>query len=256
MSVSELIARLARKAKIAKVERCEYARYRELMQSILDNSKEVDAEEAEALLDSMGKTFEDLRKDAEVFAKRLTWITEREAAVKAEPQLRSVEQKIEELKQVKQKFLNEHDRKIQMLGAERSQLSLVVDQLSTASHGLRQSVLDPRIIYERDELAKEALSLAQREDALVQQRGPGANTTLTALESAKTNLAFAQQEIERSSSQIHVDQWRRRVDDCAGIVRTLEARLKSIDDELQLVRSKLQQIRLQQSDLDRRCLVP
>ncbi len=256
MSVSELIARLARKAKIAKVERCEYARYRELMQSILDNSKEVDAEEAEALLDSMGKTFEDLRKDAEVFAKRLAWIAEREAAVKAEPQLRSVEQKIEELKQVKQKFLNEHDRKIQMLGAERSQLSLVVDQLSTASHGLRQSVLDPRIIYERDELAKEALSLAQREDALVQQRGPGANTTLTALESAKTNLAFAQQEIERSSSQIHVDQWRRRVDDCASIVRTLEARLKSIDDELQLVRSKLQQIRLQQSDLDRRCLEP
>ena len=256
MSVSELIARLARKAKIAKIERCDYARYRELMQSILDNSKDVDAEEAETLLESMGKSFEDLRKDAEVFAKRLGWSAERDAAIKAEPQLRSVEQKIEGLNQVKQQFLDEHNRKMQILGTERSQLAFTVGQLSTAGQGLRQNILDPKLIHERDELQSEVIALANRENTLVQQRGPGTSTTLTALEFAKANLDAAQKDLSRASGQSQIEHLQTKVDYCAGVVRTLEANLERLENELQQVRSKIQQIRLKQSDLDRRCLEP
>ena len=55
MSVSELIARLARKAKIAKIDRCDYARYRELMQSILDTGEDKDKiVAAKAILSSLG----------------------------------------------------------------------------------------------------------------------------------------------------------------------------------------------------------
>jgi seryl-tRNA synthetase len=256
MSVSELIARLARKAKIAKIDRCDYARYRELMQSILDNSNEVDAEDAEALLESMGKTFEDLRKDAEVFARRVAWGAERDAAIKAEPQLRSVEQKIEGLNQVKQQFLDEHNRKMQSLSVERSQLAFTVGQLSTAGQGLRQNILDPKLIHERDELIKEVIALANREDALVQQRGPGANTTLTALEFARANLEHAKSDLARAAGHSMIDQWKKKADECAGYVRTLEGNLKRVEDELQQVRSKIQQIRLKQSDLDRRFMEP
>jgi outer membrane murein-binding lipoprotein Lpp len=256
MSVSELIARLARKAKIAKIDRCDYARYRELMQSILDNSNEVDAEEAETLLESMGKTFEDLRKDAEVFARRVAWSAERDAAIKAEPQLRSVEQKIEGLNQVKQQFLDEHNRKMQSLATERSQLAFTVGQLSTAGQGLRQNILDPKLIHERDELIKESIELANREDALVQQIGPGNNTTLTALEFAKANLQVAKSDLARAAGQSLIEHCKKKADECAGYVRTLEGNLKRLDDELQQVRSKMQQIRIKQSDLDRRCLEP
>ncbi|MFN9507611.1 MAG: hypothetical protein ACK6AO_01240, partial [Planctomycetota bacterium] len=256
MRVSALIARLARKAKSAKIDRCDYARYRELMQSILDNSNDVDAEDAEALLESMGKTFEDLRKDAEVFARRVAWGAERDAAIKAEPQLRSVEQKIEGLNQVKQQFLDEHNRKMQSLATERSQLAFTVGQLSTADQGLRQNILDPKLIHERDELIKESIELANREDEIVQQRGPGANTTLTALEFARANLEVANSDLARAAGHSLIDHWKKKADESAGYVRTLEENLKRLDDELQQVRSKLQQIRIKQSDLDRRCMEP
>jgi chromosome segregation ATPase len=145
---------------------------------------------------------------------------------------------------------------MESLSAERSQLAFTVGRLSTADQDLRQSILDPKLIHERDELIREVIALANREDALVQQRGPGANTTLTALEFAKANLQVAKSDLARAAGDSLIEHWKKKADECAGVVRTLEGNLKRIDDELQQVRSKIQQIRLKQSDLDRRFMEP
>jgi hypothetical protein len=252
MSVREIVSGLRKRLVRSRVESGDWAGYKALMQEILDG-KDIDPAEAEAILESVSKSFDDLATDAELYQKRLEWSKMLDAARQAQPGYEAVLRKIDALEKTKQDFLAKYGQDMAHLQDQRTQAYTVVNMLSTAEAGLRQNVQDPLVLMVREETKREILALADREREL-QERITGHDRT-----SYRFLIPDAQGDVdkfEREYKSTRLEAVKKKLDDAKGRLSGLERNKATAESALADVRKSMADVRKRQDEVEKRAMIP
>ena len=252
MSVRDIVQGLRKRLVRSRVENGDWAGYKTLMQEILDG-KEIDPAEAEAILESVSKSFDDLATDAELYQKRLEWSKMLDAARQAQPGYEAVLRKIEALEKTKQDFLARYNQDMAQLQDQRTQAYTVVNMLSSAESDLRQNVQDPFVLMVREETRREIIALANREREL-QERITGHDRTSYGIliPDAKTDVA----KFERDYKITRMDTDKKKLDEAKGRLSGLERNKATAESALADVRKSIADVQKRQDENDKRAMLP
>jgi hypothetical protein len=236
----------------AKAEKGRWSDYKDLMQELIDQ-KTVDPQEVELILESVGRSFDELAQDAELFAKRLEWKRQVDEAIRTEPLMRATAQKIAALDQRKADFLAKHALEMSALQEQYRQLDSVVGQRSTAEQGLRQTVQDPLVLYTRTETTREVLALAEQERELDRQLNSGDTTSYRALiPEAKRNADELLHRYSRSGAGYDL----KLANEAKSRLNALEENKNRTVAALERVRAEMATLRQKQAEVEKRAMVP
>jgi len=252
MSISDIVRGLKSSLVRTKAEKSCWADYKNLMQDLLDQ-KTVDPQEVELVLESVGRSFDDLAADAEAFAKRLEWKRQIDESIRLEPDMRVAAQKIAALDQRKADFLAKHALEMSALQEQYRQLDSVVGQRSTAEQGLRQTVQDPLVLYTRTETTREVLALAEQERELDRQLNSGDTTSYMALiPEAKRNADELLKRHSRSGAAYD----KKLADEAKSRLNALEENKTRTVAAMERVRAEMATLRQKQAEVEKRAMVP
>lgn len=252
MSVRDIVQGLRKRLVRSRVENGDWAGYKALMQEILDG-KEIDPSEAEAILESVSKSFDDLATDAELYQKRLEWSRMIDNAKQAQPGYELVLRKIETLEKTKQDFLTRYNQDMAQLQDQRTQAYHVVNMLSSAESDLRQNVQDPFVLLVREETKREILALVDRERELHERINSHDRTSYSVLiPEAKTEVA----KFERDYKITRMDTDRKKLDEAKGRLSVLERNKATAESVLADVRKSIADVQKRQDENDKRTMLP
>ena len=252
MSISDVVRGLKSSLVRTKAEKSCWADYKGLMQELLDQ-KTVDPQEVELVLESVGRSFDDLATDAELFAKRLEWKRQVDESIRLEPEMRVAAQKIAALDQKKADFLANHAREMDGLQSQYRQLDFIVSQRGTAMQGLRQTVQDPLVLYTRTETTREMLALADQERELDRQLSGGDTTGYRALiPEAKRNADELLHRYSRSGAAYDL----KLANEAKSRLNALEENKNRTVAALERVRAEMATLRQKQAEIEKRAMVP
>lgn len=252
MTVREIVAGLRKRLVRTKVEHGDWAGYKGLMQEILDG-KEIDPSEAEAILESVSKSFDDLATDAELYQKRLEWSRMMEAAKAAQPGYELVLRKIDALEKTKQDFLAKFNQEMGQLQSQRTEVYHVVNMLTGAESGLRQNVQDPFVLLVREETKREILALVDRERELQERiSGNDKQSYRFLIPDAKSDL----QQCERNYKITGLDSDKKKLDEAKGRLAGLERNKATAESMLADVRRSMSDVRKRQDEIEKRAMLP
>jgi hypothetical protein len=252
MSVRDIVQGLRKRLVRSRVENGDWAGYKTLMQEILDG-KEIDPAEAEAILESVSKSFDDLATDAEIYQKRLEWARMMDAAKQAQPGYELVLRKIETLEKTKQDFLAKYGQDMAHLQDQRTQAYTVVNMLSTAEAGLRQNVQDPYILMLREETKREILALSDREIELRERiNGHDRTSYRFLIPDAKNDV----DKFERDYKITRMETDKKKLDEAKGRLSLLARNKATAESVLADVRKSILDVRKRQDDVEKRAMLP
>lgn len=252
MSVRDIVQGLRKRLVRSRVENGDWAGYKTLMQEVLDG-KEIDPAEAEAILESVNKSFDDLATDAELYQKRLDWVKMMDAAKAVQPEYEAVLRKIEALEKTKRDFLAKCNQDMAQLQDQRRQADSIYTLLSSAESNLRQSVQDPFILFVREETKREIFPLVDRERELQERISGNDQTSYSVL------IPTAKKDVDRLERQYKLTRHeadKKRLDEAKGRVSGLERNKATAESVLADVRKSIADVRKRQDEAEKRALLP
>ncbi|MFN6130755.1 MAG: hypothetical protein ACK5AC_13315 [Planctomycetota bacterium] len=255
MSVLNFVQRLKDGLSKSKAEQSRWDDYREIMRSVLAD-QHIDPIEAESALSALGKSFDDLAKDAEVFRKRLESRAAIDAVGDSRAELSKVSQRLEELTADRQAYLAKVAAELQALGARQSHLNFVINSATAAESDLRSSVQDPSVRYAMEQANNRVKELVAKEQRLIE---------LTTLSSSPDSIVG-----KLSAIGSKLREWKskppsngesreyilRQIAGLEAQEAAWEARLAEAEQELRQVRAEMGEARREQAEADRRTLQP
>jgi len=255
MSVLSFVQKLKDGLTKAKVETGRWADYQSTLRSVLAD-EHIDPFEAESVLSALGKSFDDLAKDAEVYAKRLEARASIDAVGDSRAELSKVSKRVEELTAERQAYLERVNNELRSLRERESSLSFVINASVAAESDLRSSVQDPAVRYAIERANARVKELVAKEQRLLE---------LTTLSSSPDSIAGKLAAIgsklrEWSSKPPSNGEIReyilRQIDGLEAQRDAWQARLEEGEQELRQVRQELAQAQREQADADRKTLIP
>jgi len=243
MNAFDVVRKLKDALVRSNVERGSWDEYRELMQSVLDG-KDIDPQAAEAICGELGKTLDDLAKDADTFAKRQAWQAEIKAATTNKPKLDAVTEELESIKADHAIAVARFQQRFSELNLQRVELERVVHRLDPARTELRASVQDPKLIFERSEAKRELLDLIDRQrnvrDDLQEVSAP--------IERAREELRRAKEAYQRSGDREyeakHLREAKARLEHLEGQREAIVERMGQLDELVKAAQKRCEQVEI------------
>ena len=254
MSVLETVKRLKDALVRNKAEQGSWSDYKSILKDILDG-KEIDPQEAESICNELGKSLDDLAKDAELLQKRLGWQAEIEAAKATSPKLQSVLSEIEKVQREYNVAREKFQQRMDALNPKRTDLEHIVYRLAGAEQDLRQSVQDPSILYRREETKKEILEAVAEERKLDNQINNGSELTSykVLIGSARINLDAAEKAFQATPKDEYAA---KKYREAKSRLEALEQNRKRAVDALNSVRKRIADINQRQEENEKKAMMP
>jgi uncharacterized coiled-coil DUF342 family protein len=255
MGVLSFVERLKSGLSKAKAETGRWVDYQALLRSVLAD-EHIDPFEAESVLQAVGRSFDDLSIDAEVFRKRLEARASIDAVGDSRAELSKVSKRVEELTAERQAYLAKVAAELQALKAKESHLSYTINASVAAESDLRSSVQDPAVIYGLEQATNRVRELVAKEQRLIEL------TTLSSSpDSIPGKLSLIRSKLREWKSKPPnngeaLEYIRRQIDGLEKQEAAWEARLEETERELRAVRAEMLQAQREQAEADRRTLQP
>lgn len=255
MGVLSFVERLKSGLSKAKAETGRWDDYREIMQAVIDD-RPVDPFECESILQAVGRSLDDLAKDAEVYSKRLESRSAIDAVGDAREQSRKVGDRMEQLTRERAEYLERVNNELRSLRERESSLSFVINAAVSAESDLRSSVQDPAVLHAMKQANNRVKELVAKEQRLIE---------LTTLSSSPDSIVGKLVSIRSKlkewgstppNSGESLEYIRRQIDGLEKQQAAWEARLQETEQELRAVRAEMVQAQREQAEADKRTLIP
>lgn len=215
-------------------KRSAWDQYRDLLKAFVDG-REVDVEEADAILADVGRTEAELQRDVETFQERLRARDELDAAIKAPAEVEDCERQLAELDQQIEDLRAKLQPKVDRLLAKRQEAQRRRERGQWAERALLTTVIDPAIKEVEADLKERLKELSER------QRTLESNI-------ADLRLGYYERELEyqrdrHSSDSDKVAEAQRHVEIARRQVEPLRDQLSPIVAEADQIRSQLEELR-------------
>jgi hypothetical protein len=254
VSVLETVKRLKDALVRNKAEQGSWSDYKSILKDILDG-KEIDPQEAESICNELGKSLDDLAKDAELFQKRLGWQAEIEAAKATSPKLQSVLSEIEKVQREYNLARAKFQQRMNTLGPQRTELEHIVSRLAGADQDLRQSVQDPSILHRREETRREILEAVALERKLDEQINNGSELTSykVLIGSALIKLDAAEKAYKATPKDEYAV---KKHSEAKSVLDALQQNRARAIKSLEAVRKRISDIRQRQEENEKKAMTP
>jgi len=252
MSIVQLFRDKLRRRKSEQISEG-YPAYRELLQAIVDGREDtIDPTELELVLQSVGKSIDDIEKDSKLLERRIRWDEEHRAGKEANAKMQTEQSKFDSLKAELQAHRDRLEPMIRAQGQKLRELHTASTSGAVALSELEsiRNVIDAGLvdrIRTLDHRIKEIVS-DQRQFAEQVQGGFDKHLPINVLEHARSLLAKweALSSQHYGKSEYHLGQlnyWQRvvstaekRIDSLKGVVADLDGQI----NELRRERERLQ----------------
>lgn len=203
--------------------------YRELVARIV-NGKEPQADEVERLLNTAGKSVDDLRRDAEHFGRRLLMKEKLAVLPKIEAERRMVERKLNDAEKAFEEYEKRHDEETAPLRFRLDELKQGISEASDASTKLIHTCNDPALLQEMENLNAEYKKLQDQLRQAQERANFMRNKAETEDERASRETSHADIEGRKSVAERYRNDAELANREAQRLRRTQEALLKSRDE--------------------------
>jgi uncharacterized coiled-coil DUF342 family protein len=255
MGIVNFVERLKSGLSKAKAETGRWSDYQALLRSVLAD-EHIDPFEAESILQAVGRSFDDLAKDAEVYAKRLEARSSIDAVGDSRAELSKVSKRVEELTAERQAYLAKVAAELQVLGARQSHLTFVINAAVAAEGDLRASVQDPAVIYAMKQATNRVRELVAKEQRLIELTTLSSSPDSIVGKLSAIGAKLREWKSKPPSSGESREYILRQIDGLEKQQAAWESRLAETEQELRAVRAEMVQAQREQSETDKRTLIP
>lgn len=255
MGVLSFVERLKSGLSKAKAETGRWDDYREIMQAVIDD-RSVDPFECESILQAVGRSFDDLEKDAEVFRKRLASRAAIDAVGDAREQARKVSGRAEQLSRERAEYLERVNSELRSLRERETALSFTINAAVAAESDLRSSVQDPAVSFAMEQATKRVQELTARERRLIELTTLSSSPDSIVGKLSAIGAKLREWKSKPPSNGESREYIRRQIDGLEKQQAAWEARLQETEQELRAVRAEMVQAQREQAEADKRTLIP
>lgn len=255
MGVLSFVERLKSGLSKAKAETGRWDDYREIMQAVIDD-RSVDPFECESILQAVGRSFDDLEKDAEVFRKRLASRAAIDAVGDAREQARKVSGRAEQLSRERAEYLERVNAELRSLREQESALLFTINASVSAESELRSSIQDPAVRFAMEQANNRVKELVAKEQRLIEL------TTLSSSpDSIPGKLSLIRSKLDDwkatpPSNGESLEYIRKQITGLEAQQVAWQTRLEETERELRAVRAEMVQAQREQAEADKRTLIP
>jgi peptidoglycan hydrolase CwlO-like protein len=224
--------------------------YRSLLQAVIDEREDIPPDEVEAVLESVGKSIDDIPKDAERLRKRLALADQVKQGKSAATRIDSERKRLEGLRTELQEARNRLEPQIRTLSSQVRAMEQLSSDGAIAVDELFRSCMDPSLVGQHQDLQRELMDRLQERQQVVALLGDrGMASIRSVLGVAEQNLAkwteilknhYGKNEYARKG----VDYWQTVVDHVSRRQSSAQELLETIDQDVARIRNEQDAVRL------------
>jgi peptidoglycan hydrolase CwlO-like protein len=248
----QIVERLRKALLVQKRERLSqgWPAYRQLLEDVVMEKEDYSPDEIEQILESVGKTIDDISVDAERLRKRLELGKQVAEGRTASKQVDQERQKLEALRTELQEARNRLEPQIRTLSSQVRAMEQLSSDGAIAVDELVRSCMDPSLVGQHQDLQRELMDRLQERQQVVALLGDrGMASIRSVLGVAEQNLAkwteilknhYGKNEYARKG----VDYWQRTVEHVSKRQSSAQELLATIDQDVARIRNEQDEVRL------------
>lgn len=254
MAVAELFSRIRRKKVEAEIS--SFGHYRSLLIA-LANGSELDSDEAEIVLQDLGKSESDVEQDVETMRKRLANAEKLSKKQNSAKVIESCQAEMAKANAEFQAVQEKHNARVAEISQKRKAAEATVIAADQARAMLLKTCINPEIKDRESELLAQRSSLAPRRKTLTDELNVfNAGSLENNLSIAKQDLADFKEKLAGEFSEERKGACAIQIKRLSNVVATLEERRTRFNGELEELNQQASEINNELEELKQKKLTP